>query len=239
MKKILFASDLDNTLIHSHKKKTETDLCVELYQEREQSFMSQKAVSLFRQMIQQKNICFLPVTTRTVAQYQRIFFPEQYHPEFALTANGYILLKQDMPEADWLSDSVCRVQPYQPEFRNLEQIFQQDSRFRHVSIADGMFVACACETSEIADDCLSDYQNLTQLQAFRTGRKLYFFPSDANKGTALQKFRNLYPCDLLIAAGDSEMDWPMLKIADIALFREDQQDFASEILQIVLDTALS
>ena len=92
MKKILFASDLDNTLIHSYKQKSDSDICVELYQEREQSFMSQNAVSLFRQMIQQKNICFLPVTTRTTAQYQRIFFPDGYRPKFAFTANGHILL---------------------------------------------------------------------------------------------------------------------------------------------------
>ena len=239
MKKILFASDLDNTLIHSHKYRTDSDICVEFYQEREQSFMSQNAVSLFRQMIQQKNICFLPVTTRTTAQYQRIFFPEQFRPEYALTANGCILLKQDMPESAWISDFQRQNQPYQPEFQQLEQIFLKDSRFRHVSIADSMFVACACETSETADTCLSAYQQITTLQAFRTGRKLYFFPPDSDKGSALQRFCEKFQFDIVIAAGDSEMDLPMLETADIALFRESQKDFAAEILNTVLCTALS
>ncbi len=238
MKRILFASDLDNTLIYSHKHKADSDICVELYQEREQSFMSQNAAALFRQMIQQENICFLPVTTRTVAQYQRIFFPSQFRPEYALTANGYILLKQDIPEPEWLSASQIQNQKYQEEFQHLEQICLQDSRFRHVSIADGMFVACACESSEIADSCLSVYQSVTELQAFRTGRKLYFFPPDSDKGSALQRFCERHSFDVIIAAGDSEMDLPMMKIADIALFRKEQKDFATEVLYTVLHTAL-
>jgi len=239
MKKILFASDLDNTLIHSHKYRNNFDVCVELYQEREQSFMSQEAVTLFRQMIRQENICFLPVTTRTIAQYQRISFPEAYVPEFALTTNGHILLKHGIPEAEWLSASRKKNTQYLPELRKLETLCLTDTRFRHVSLADDMFVACACETPETADICLTDYQKLTFLLGFRTGRKLYFFPPDSDKGTALQKFRENYPADIVIAAGDSEMDFPMLKHADIALFREDQPDFAVYILKLVLDTALS
>ena len=239
MTKILFASDLDNTLIHSHKYQKSSDICVELYQEREQSFMSQEAVTLFRQMVQQKNIYFVPVTTRTIAQYQRIFFPDACVPKFALTANGYILLKHGVPEPEWLSASRKQNAQYLPEFRKLETLCLADARFRHVSLADDMFVACACETPETADICLADYQKLTFLPGFRTGRKLYFFPPDSDKGTALQKFRELYPADIVIAAGDSEMDLPMLKHADIALFRENQPDFAAYVLKLVLDTALS
>ncbi|MBE6876477.1 MAG: hypothetical protein E7496_07105 [Ruminococcus sp.] len=239
MKKILFASDLDNTLIHSHKHKSDSDICVELYQEREQSFMSQEAVTLFQNMTALENICFLPVTTRTIAQYQRIFFPDDYRPEFALTANGHILLRKDAPEPEWLAESQQKNKPYLPEFERLAQIFHQDMRFRHVSIADGMFVACSCETSETADICLAEYQHSTALHAFRTGRKLYFFQPCADKGTALAKFKSLHQFDVIISAGDSEMDIPMLKQADISLFRETQTDFAVSVLTLVLDTALS
>ena len=239
MKKILFASDLDNTLIHSHKHKSDSDICVELYQEREQSFMSPDAVTLFRKMIQQKNICFLPVTTRTAAQYQRIFFPDGYRPEFALTANGHILLRQDVPDPHWLAESKRKNIPYLPEFERLMKLLLQDTRFRHVSFADDMFIACACETPETAVLCLADYQHSTGLQAFRTGRKLYFFQPDADKGSALEKFKSLYPFDIIISAGDSEMDIPMLNHADIPLFRENQTDFAVSVLTCVLETALS
>ena len=239
MKKILFASDLDNTLIHSYQYKNSSDICVELYQGREQSFMSREAAALFRQVVQQENICFLPVTTRTMSQYQRIFFPDPYTPEFALTANGHILLKQGIPEPEWLAVSQKQNIQYLPEFRRLETLCLADARFRHVSLADDMFVACACENPETADNCLADYQKKTFLPGFRTGRKLYFFPPDSDKGSALQRFYEKYPFDIIIAAGDSEMDLPMLKQADIALFRENQPDFAAYILKLVINTALS
>ena len=239
MKKILFASDLDNTLIHSYKQKSDSDICVELYQEREQSFMSQKAVKLFRQMIQMENICFLPVTTRTVAQYQRIFFPDGYRPKFAFTANGHILLHHDAPDLKWLAESQRNMLPYLPEFEYLMKILLQDNRFRHVSFADEMFIACACETPETASLCLADYQHFTGLQTFRTGRKLYFLLPDKDKGSALKEFKSLYSFDIILSAGDSEMDIPMLKQADIPLFRKNQPDFAFFVLNIVLETALS
>ena len=69
-------------------------------------------------------------------------------------------------------------------------------------------------------------------------RKLYFFPPDSDKGSALQRFCERHSFDVIIAAGDSEMDLPMMKIADIALFRKEQKDFATEVLYTVLHTAL-
>ena len=41
---MIFASDLDNTLIHSYKFRKEDDVCVEWIQDKEQSFMSKKAI---------------------------------------------------------------------------------------------------------------------------------------------------------------------------------------------------
>lgn len=239
MKRILFASDLDNTLIHSYKHREESDICAELYQNREQSFMSSEAAELFRKMIQQKNICFLPVTTRSVAQYQRIFFPEGYRPEFALTANGHILLVHDEIESEWYSAAKEKSQPYLSELERFEGILLEDERFRHVSIADGMFIACACETAELADACLKAYQHSTILQAFRTGRKVYFFQPGSDKGTALQQFIHRNAFDLVIAAGDSEMDIPMLNHADIRLFRGGNRDFSAYILHTALEAAYS
>ncbi len=238
MKKILFASDLDNTLIHSYQKKSESDICTEYYQEREQSFISPEAAALFRNVIKQKNICFLPVTTRTIAQYQRIFFPDNFRPEFALAANGCILLKQDVPEQEWLAESQEKILADIPEFQRLEKIFLKDHRFRHVAFADSMFLACACETAQTAELCLKEYTVLTSLPGFRTGRKLYFFSPGSDKGTALKKFAAFWQPDIIIAAGDSEIDLPMLKQADIAVFRESQTDFAAYVLKFVLNTAL-
>lgn len=243
MKKLLFACDLDNTLIHSHKYKTDSDICVEYYQGRPQSFLSQKAVVLFQELIHRPDICFLPVTTRTVVQYERIFFPEQFQPEFALVANGHLLLKDAVIDEKWLADSQEIARPWLAELARMEALCQKDSRFRHVQVADGMFVAAACETPESACICLQDYQNSTELAVFRTGRKLYFFQPHADKGSALQKFISEYDFDVVIAAGDSAIDLPMLAQADIGITKlqdirfiiHEADDFTEFILNYILN----
>lgn len=86
MKKILFACDLDNTLIHSYKKKYADDICVEIYNGNEQSFISARTKNLLKEIAEK--IIFVPITTRSVEQYKRIFWFENFSPSFAVTTNG-------------------------------------------------------------------------------------------------------------------------------------------------------
>lgn len=90
MKEIIFACDLDNTLIHSWKHRREGDLCIEHIGEREQGYMSPEAVKLYGSL--PENVLLVPVTTRSVDQYRRIRWPGNREPELAVTTNGAILL---------------------------------------------------------------------------------------------------------------------------------------------------
>ena len=74
MNKILFASDLDNTLLFSWRHKTDSDQCVEHLDGKEQGFCTQQSLELLASVCEQAQ--FVPVTTRSVAQYQRIAWPE-------------------------------------------------------------------------------------------------------------------------------------------------------------------
>ena len=65
--KILIASDLDNTLLVSHRNRHDGDVCVELNKGNEQSFMTQRGIELLRQVNQK--IGFVPITTRSLEQY--------------------------------------------------------------------------------------------------------------------------------------------------------------------------
>ena len=62
MKKILFACDLDNTLIHSLKHKKDDDVCIEKIGDKEQGFMSQRTLELLNQLSNEVEI--IPITTR-------------------------------------------------------------------------------------------------------------------------------------------------------------------------------
>ena len=74
MKRILFATDLDNTLLFSHRHRQPGDRCAELWNGAEQGFFTPETVDLLPQAARQVRL--LPITTRSIAQYQRIRWPE-------------------------------------------------------------------------------------------------------------------------------------------------------------------
>ena len=93
---IVFYSDLDNTLIYSYRREIGgKKRCVEVYQGREISFMSEYSYHLLQEI--SKKALFIPVTTRTMEQYQRIDLGIGI-PEYALVCNGGILLVRGIPE---------------------------------------------------------------------------------------------------------------------------------------------
>ncbi len=93
----LFASDLDNTLIYSYKRDLGTDtVCAEVDEGRKVSFMTNRSRELLEKVNQTMH--FVPVTTRSVQQYQRIRFGDTWSPHLALAANGGVLLRDELFE---------------------------------------------------------------------------------------------------------------------------------------------
>ena len=72
--KIVFHTDLDNTLIYSYKHELGADKhCVEVYHGREISFITAETERLLQQIKARENqIVMIPTTTRTTEQYHRI-----------------------------------------------------------------------------------------------------------------------------------------------------------------------
>ena len=66
MGKMLFASDLDNTLLFSRRHSRPGDVCVEMLDGKEQGYFSPLTIARLREV----NACmdFVPVTSRSVAQ---------------------------------------------------------------------------------------------------------------------------------------------------------------------------
>lgn len=206
MKRILFASDLDNTLIFSHKHRRPGDICVEWFEGREQSFMTPRAYELLQEAASIAN--FMPITTRSIEQYKRIQLPVE--PERAVTTNGGILLQNGTPDAAWLAESQRLAEPYQAELARLyEDLPGQDWCLRR-KMVDGLYLFAVCEGG--AGMCAAACQGRTPLTVAPSGRKLYFFPPGLDKGTALGRLTLPEIC-----AGDSALDVPMLRLAGTAL----------------------
>lgn len=210
MKKILFASDIDNTLLYSYKKKENGFICIEINKGREQGFMTRKTYSAFSELVSVAEL--LPVTTRSIEQYLRIKWPNGFVPEYALAANGAVLLHNNRAEQ---SRHIGETEDN--ELKNIYRLYRKDERFINCRIVDGayMFVYCADKTdpvltrNELAENC--------SLRVEASGKKIYFFPDGLTKGSALTAFCQGADYDITIAAGDSIMDLSLLNAADIAL----------------------
>lgn len=214
---ILFACDLDNTLIYSYKKKQEGFICVEMNKGREQGFMTAYTFSNFADMT--ANVMFVPVTTRSVEQYRRIVFPNGYTPEYALVSNGATLIRNGEIDENW-----NLVEKNIPELEEIFNRYCKDKRFINCRIVDNsyVFVYCAPETN--AEEVTEELAKSSDLNVELSGRKIYFFPENLSKGSAVGRLRKILRKEIL-SAGDSSIDASMLNIADTALVPWDFDTF--------------
>ena len=235
MKKVLFACDLDNTLIHSYKRRRADDICVEIYDGHEQSFISPKSLDLLKKIAEK--IIFVPVTTRSIAQYRRIFWTEDFFPRYAVVANGAYLLNGDNQE-----NFLQVIAPYADELEVQREKFSTDENFNICRIVDESFLFLRCRDEIDAEKISFD----TILTAQHTGKKIYLFPPELNKGNALRRLIKKFSPEKIFCAGDSEIDLPMLELADVAFAPKnlsgknfvtcsDAPTFAEEFLQRILE----
>ncbi|MBE6861904.1 MAG: HAD family phosphatase [Ruminococcus sp.] len=221
-KKILFACDLDNTLLHSHRRKAEGAICAEVLDGKEQSFFTPLAYKLIGELTAREDVIFLPVTTRSKEQYKRIKFPEGCTPKLALVCNGAVLLEEDEPEKLWYEESEKLTAPYRDELNSLCEKYSEYECYKTVRIVDDMFLFVYCynkdEIESIAAECMKD----TFLTVEYSGSKMYFFPPVSNKGYGVKRFAERYGCERIISAGDSMIDCSMLEIADTALVPDEK-----------------
>jgi len=121
---ILFASDLDRTLIYSKNSRgqevNEQDYAaVEWIDEKPTAFMTNRGLQLFQHIA--SSINFIPVTTRTAEQYNRItgLFHTIEKPKYAIVSNGAVILENGNALTEW-SDKV------------IEQMQQNSTSIEHV-----------------------------------------------------------------------------------------------------------
>ena len=219
---ILFASDLDNTLIHSYKKAADNDICVETMmtdsQERKKlSYMTPSAYRLFKKAYKCKSIDIVPVTTRSLKQYRRIHLFDESVPKYALAANGGILLTDGKQDDDWYRQSKLLIKPALSELvKGAELLEHDENRTFEVRFVDEMFIFT--KSDDIAETCavLREKLDLTLVSVFNNGSKVYIIPNQLNKYTAVKRLAEQYGFSEIICAGDSEFDIPMLAQADIS-----------------------
>lgn len=223
---MIFASDLDQTLIYSENflsKNTSNaeDLkqqklqIIEYYQGAPLSYIHNEAVGVLQE-IDAKN-CFVPVTTRTEEQYKRIDFSKfGISPQYAVTTNGAKVLLNGEVDKNWESQvqkKLARID------RNHEQLCE---------LVDTIIDAKVIKKMRRAEDVFSycvlyrDLLDLKQVEAIckvlepegwsisLQGTKLYFMPKVISKWDAVEYVSNQLGSVKVVSAGDSLLDLPLL-----------------------------
>lgn len=223
----LVACDMDRTIIYSRHALwlTGSDqdaprmVVAEVHKGAPLSFMTRAAEDHLLAI--KAAALFVPVTTRTLAQYRRIQLPGTV-PEYAVTSNGGTLLHHGVPDEAWhrklaaQTESGCApletIEAYlaNPDFSPwLLRRNRAEDLFSY-AIVDREAMPAAF-VRELEDFCAAAGWSVSV-----QGRKLYCVPEPIKKSVALAEVARRAGASRIIAAGDSLLDQDMLAAADIA-----------------------
>ncbi|MFJ3721469.1 HAD family hydrolase [Streptomyces sp. NPDC090045] len=224
---VLVASDLDRTLIYSTAALglTMPDpvaprlLCVEVHESKPLSYMTETAAGLLTELTADPTVVFVPTTTRTRKQYQRIRFPGRPAP-YAICANGGQLLVDGVPDRDWRRQVAARLAR---ECAPLEEVHQHllatadPAWLRKARVAEDLFAYLVVERALVPDEwvkALSEWADARGWSVSLQGRKIYAVPRPLTKSAAMHEVARRTGATTTLAAGDSLLDADLLLAAD-------------------------
>lgn len=218
----IFASDLDQTLIYSSRfledftieEKEEIDL-VEVLDGREISFMSKISKKQIKSLMSKG--FFVPVTTRTMAQFDRIkFFSEECKLKYAITSNGGNILINGKISEEWqniiaekLTNNSINGEIVLEEFNKI----RTDIWAKECKLADELFYYTIIDRVNLPKEALEVFDIWLENNGWNMsiqGRKLYLVPKCVDKWEAVKYIASLENIDYSICAGDSKLDFNMV-----------------------------
>lgn len=218
---MLFATDLDNTMIFSHRLigGFESEVrCVEFYQGHPITYMTNSAIKKLK--VLQQQLYVIPVTTRSISQFNRVKFWSTMH--YAIVNNGGTILHRGNPIPQWEEYIQKVLASY--DLQNVYKLFcHLPDLVSYPRIVDGKFVFVRSNDVEACKRVLSEKLNTKIWQISSQGTKIYAIPQGITKGIALRYLcENILSCHLsVIAAGDSTLDISMLEYASYGIIPSD------------------
>ncbi|SER89525.1 hypothetical protein SAMN04487983_102495 [Streptomyces sp. yr375] len=221
----LVASDLDRTLIYSAAALALTMpdaraprlLCVEVHEARPLSFMTETAAGLLTDL--GDAAVFVPTTTRTRKQYQRINLPGP-PPKYAICANGGHLLVDGVTDQDWHAGVLARLADECAPLAEVQEHLAESADplwLRKQRVAEDLFAYLVVERELLPEEWVKDLAAWAENRGWTVsvqGRKLYAVPKPLTKSAAMREVARRTGAELTLAAGDSLLDADLLLAAD-------------------------
>ena len=224
----LVACDLDRTLIYSSRAfwlETPDEgapkiVVSEVYQGAPLSFMTRAAEQILLDLTAVST--FVPVTTRTVAQYSRVQLPGPV-PRFAITTNGGTILSDGEPDAAWTAHLQSRLSAEAAPLTEVRALLDDATAAEWIlraHTAEDLFTYAIIDRDLMPEGWITDLHAQCEALGWTVsvqGRKLYCVPRAINKSEALTEVRRRLGDPAVLAAGDSLLDQGMLEAADFAI----------------------
>lgn len=212
----IFNVDLDNTIIYSYKHDIGKNIRnVELYEGREISFITERTYDLLKKVSDMYLV--VPTSTRTIEQYNRVNLGIGNF-EYALVCNGGILLRNGQRDEAWYKESLELICESEPELRKAQMLLnQEDRRYFELRFIESLFIFTKCKEPECIVNDLKGKLDLSKVDVFCNGDKVYVVPCDLSKGMAIKRLKKILQPEYIVAAGDSEFDISMVEAADKGL----------------------
>lgn len=224
----LVACDLDRTLIYSaaalglgEPDAAAPRLAVaEVYQGVPISFLTRRAEELLGELA--AAAVFVPTTTRTFAQYERVRLFEE-PPAFAVTTNGARIVVDGHSDGDWtaavaaLLGSACA-----PLGEVADHLAKLDDPRWTLSrrVAEDVFCYLVVNRAELPATFVAELAAWCEPLGWSVslqGRKIYAVPRPLTKSAALAEVARRSGATRLLAAGDSLLDADLLDAAEFGV----------------------
>lgn len=215
--KTAFCSDLDNTLIYSHRKIINEDkLTAELLNGRDQSFMTKFTYDFIKD---NADLNLIPITMRTNEQYKRIFILNDICSIAAVCGGGSLIINGTADE-DWEADTIKMAGNEIDAVGGALKLTTHIKNKGEVHSAAPYMFYFKSENSISDADFMRKNSDTEKIEIGYDDRKVYCIAKSVNKGQAARRLREKYNLEYIIAAGDSKLDIPMLEEASAALAHE-------------------
>ncbi|TRZ37814.1 hypothetical protein CEQ21_20510 [Niallia circulans] len=234
---MMFASDLDRTLIYSQRALSEMGtplnkemVAVEKRNGENISYMKETALNLLKEL--SGELLFVPVTTRTYEQYKRIFiFTEEIPVTYSVTSNGANIHYKGEILTDWTETVQRKLAEECSHKEDLMKLLQGFKLPGEMKIADDLFFYFIL-TEQITADTKRQIGEIAAENGWKLslqGRKLYFMPSPVCKGEAVKFIQKREGITQIAGAGDSLLDVPLLDVCTHP-FMPRHGEMASELM---------
>lgn len=228
--KVLYASDMDRTLIFSaaflrevgktvESEADNIEVC-ETKGDRIVSYISKDVKRQLTELTRHPDVSFVPVTTRSLEQFNRIN-TGAYH-KYAIVDCGGTILEDGKPIQEW--EDYVESQHNKPAMMWLILDLQEIKGIEKVEVVDQKFLFAKINPNDTLHDgkyfdeaAVYVKQRYPDFEIVRQGKKVYAVPRGFSKAIALRWLQRRLGISTIVASGDSLVDLNMLALANYAV----------------------